>query len=526
MENFNLFLIFAHQRKFKLGTLQNSYTPMNNNIEIYIQALNSANCGIIITDNTQPDNPIVYCNKAFEDITGYSHDEIIGHNCRFLQGQDRSQPERNFIKKCIREGRDCKVEIRNYNKKGILFWNELFISPVKNDEGVITHFIGVQNDITDRKKAEHELREEKSSVERKIMERTKELVDSEAFLSSIIQTVRESLLVLDADYRVLSANTHFLNSFKVTSEDTVGKILFELGNHQWDIETLRELLMKILPTNNPVIDYEVEHDFPYIGKKVMLLNAYRIEFEGQYKDRILIAIEDITEKKEIDRRKDDFLSIASHELKTPLTTIKGLVQLLQRMVPENSPERFISTLDKVSVYVDRLNVLISDLLDTSKIQSGNIELHLDPFEIDKTIKDTIENLSVSAPHHKISLSGSANAVILGDELQISQVINNLISNAIKYSPGSDKVDVYINRVGNFVKISVTDYGMGISVQDKAKIFDRFFRAREIQKKFPGLGIGLYISHEIVANHNGTLWVESEIGEGSTFSFTLPIMKNH
>jgi two-component system, OmpR family, phosphate regulon sensor histidine kinase PhoR len=499
---------------------------MNNNIEIYIQALNSANCGIIITDNLQPDNPIVYCNKAFETISGYSHDEIIGHNCRFLQAQDRSQPERQHIKDCIREGKDSKVEIRNYNKKGNLFWNELFISPVKNNDGVITHFIGVQNDITERKKAEYELREEKSSVERKIQERTKELVDNEAFLSSIIQTVRESLLVLDADYRVLSANSHFLSSFKVTHEDTVGKILFELGNHQWDIDTLRELLMKILPTNNPVIDYEVEHDFPHIGKKVMLLNAYRIEFEGQYKDRILIAIEDITEKKEIDRRKDDFLSIASHELKTPLTTIKGLVQLLQRMKPDGSSEKYNGTLNKVSVYVDRLNILISDLLDTSKIQSGNIELHVEPFDIDKTIRDTVENLSVSAPGHTITLSGTTNATLLGDELQISQVINNLISNAIKYSPGSDKVDVYINRVGNFVKVSVKDYGMGISSQDKAKVFDRFYRARDIQKKFPGLGIGLYISHEIVANHNGTLWVESEVGEGSTFSFTLPIMKNH
>jgi len=122
------------------------------------------------------------------------------------------------------------------------------------------------------------------------------------------------------------------------------------------------------------------------------------------------------------------------------------------------------------------------------------------------------------------LSGATEAVILGDELQISQVINNLISNAIKYSPGAEKVDVHVSRVGDFVKVSVIDYGMGISPQDKKKIFERFFRARDIQKKFPGLGIGVYISHEIVANHKGTLWVESEIGKGSTFSFTLPIMK--
>lgn len=494
-------------------------------LDLYLKALNSANSGIIITDNIQPDNPIIYCNKAFETISGYKRNEIIGHNCRFLQLQDRMQPERNELKEAIKNGKECRVEIRNYRKNGKLFWNELFVSPVKNDKDEITHFIGVQNDITDRKKAEHELREEKASVERKIMERTKELVDNEIFLSSIIQTVRESLLVLDAKYTVLSANSHFLHTFKVTSEDTVGALLFELGNHQWDIEPLRELLLKILPTNNPVIDFEVEHDFPHIGKKIMLLNAYRIEFEGQYKDRILIAIEDITEKRETDRRKDDFLSIASHELKTPLTTIKGLVQLLQRMPPEGSSDKYISTLDKVGTYVDRLNNLITELLDTSKIQSGNIELHNEPFDVNKTIRDTVENLSLATPDYNIILSGNTEAVILGDELQISQVINNLISNAIKYSPGSDKIKVYLNKVGDFVKISVTDYGMGISPQDKAKIFERFFRARDIQKKFPGLGIGLYISHEIIANHKGTLWVESEIGKGSTFSFTLPIMKD-
>lgn len=503
------------------------YRPLNDHLSnnIYLQALNSAKSGIIITDNQQPDNPIIYCNIAFEEISGYSQNEIIGHNCRFLQALDRAQDERQIIKNAVKNGEECKVEIRNYRKNGSLFWNELIISPVKDKNGEITHFIGVQNDITDRKKTENDLREEKSSVEKKILERTKELSENQAFLSSIIQTVRESLIVLDIDYKVLSANNHFLNSFKVTQEDTVGKLLFELGNHQWDIDALKVLLTKILPTNNPVIDFEVEHDFPYIGKKTMLVNAYRIEFEGQYKDRILIAIEDITEKKEINRRKDDFLSIASHELKTPLTTIKGFVQLLERMVPEGSSEKFVSTLQKVSFNVDRLNNLIAELLDTSKIQSGHIEIHKEPFDIDKLIRDTIDNLTLASPTHRINVKSDTGAMVLGDELQISQVINNLVSNAIKYSPGKTEIEVYCNRVGHFVKISVTDYGMGISQQDQLKIFERFFRVRDIQKKFPGMGIGLYICHEIVANHEGTLWVESEIGSGSTFNFTLPIINN-
>ncbi len=497
----------------------------DNNLELYLKALDSANSGIIITDNNLPDNPIIYCNKAFEKITGYAHEEIIGHNCRFLQMKDRSQPERTILKKHIQEGEECRVEIRNYKKNGDLFWNELYISPVKDKNGAITHFIGVQNDITDRKKVEQDLREEKASVERKVKERTQELQENEAFLSSIIQTVRESLLVLDPDFRVVSVNSYFLKTFKVTEEETIGKILYELGNHQWDIEPLREMLIKILPTNNPVIDFEVDHDFPYIGRKLMLLNAYRIEFEGQYKDRILLAIEDITDKREIDRRKDDFLSIASHELKTPLTTIKTLVQLLERMLDKGIDDKFRSTLHKVSVNIERLNNLITELLDTSKIHSGNIEINRKPFDINALVHETVENsLYNVSSSHEIEIKGTTEAIVEGDEIKISQVLNNIVSNAVKYSPGQRKIEILLGNVGNFVKVSVKDFGVGIDYDDKSKIFERFFRVKDVQQKFSGLGIGLYVSQEIIKMHGGTIWVESELGSGSVFSFTLPILK--
>jgi len=497
----------------------------NNNLGLYLKALDSANSGIIITDNNLPDNPIIYCNKAFEKITGYNHEEIIGHNCRFLQMKDRHQRERTILKKHIEEGKECKVEIRNYKKNGDLFWNELYISPVRDENGKITNFIGVQNDVTDRKKAEQELREEKASVEKKVSERTQELQENEAFLLSIIQTVRESLLVLDPEFRVISVNSYFLKTFKVTEEETVGKVLYELGNHQWDIDSLRDLLIKILPTNNPVIDFEVDHDFPYIGRKLMLLNAYRIEFDGQYKDNILLAIEDITDKRDIDRRKDDFLSIASHELKTPLTTIKTLVQLLERMLEKGIDEKFKSTLHKVSVNIERLNNLINELLDTSKIHSGNIEINRKPFDINALIHETVDNsLYNISSSHRIEIKGSTNAIVEGDEIKISQVLNNIVSNAVKYSPGTDKIEILLGNVGNFVKVSVKDFGVGIDYDDKSKIFERFFRVKDVQQKFSGLGIGLYVSQEIIKMHGGTIWVESELGSGSVFSFTLPILK--
>ncbi len=208
-----------------------------------------------------------------------------------------------------------------------------------------------------------------------------------------------------------------------------------------------------------------------------------------------------------------------------MTTIKGLFQIVQRLSVDNTDPKFISTLDKIAAYIDRLNLLITKLLDTSKIQSGNLELHMEPFEIDKTIQDAVESMRLAVPDADIHFSGSSDSIVEGDELQIIQVLNNLLSNAIKYSPESKKIEVSIHRVATFVKVSVRDYGMGISYQDRLKIFERFFRVSHIQKKFPGLGIGLYVSHEIIVNHNGTLWVESELGEGSTFNFTLPILNN-
>jgi PAS domain S-box-containing protein len=486
------------------------------------KALDSSVSGIIITDNLQPDNPIIFCNAAFEKMTGYSRSEIIGHNCRFLQQQDRAQQARSILAQAVLEGKECRVEIRNYRKNGDLFWNELFMAPVIDNEGNVTHFIGVQNDVTKRKKAELDLLEQKEQMERRINERTAELRDSEAFLNSIIQTVREGLLVLDPNFVVLSANDHFLRTFKVARSETIGKLLYELGNRQWDIARLKEMLIKILPTNNPVVDFEVEHDFPHIGKKLMLLNAYRIELEGQYKDQILLAIEDITERREIERRKDDFLSIASHELKTPLTTIKGFVQVLERIKPKSVGEKFDQTLAKVALYIDRLNNLIAELLDVSRIRSGNIQLHHERFDFDKMVAEAIENLRASAGTHQVVLSGKVGTGVMGDESHITQVINNLVSNAIKYGPDSSEVGVHVSRVGEFVKLAVSDKGIGISPEDQRKVFERFFRSGEIQKHYPGMGIGLYICEQIIKNHGGTIWVNSEKGKGSTFSFTIPI----
>ncbi len=493
----------------------------NDTLVLLKAALDSSVSGIIVTDNALPDNPIIYCNKSFQDITGYRFEEIIGHNCRFLQGDDREQPERSQLKEAIQKGEHVNLEIRNYTKSGELFWNELFVSPIKNDKGEVTHFIGVQHNVSRRKKAEEELRHERDMIERKVKERTKELKMSQEYLDSIVQTVRESLIVVEPDLKVLTVNEHFLRTFKVSRVETIDQELYKLGNGQWNIPRLKEMLEDILPTNNPVLDFEVEHNFPHIGKKLMLVNAYRVELEGQYKDRILLAIEDITERRAIEQRKDDFLSVASHELKTPLTTVKAYVQVMERMMHPDSTPQFKSVVSKAGSELLRLNKLISELLDVSRLQSGRADIRREPFDINDMVKEVAEGLQTATSTHKIKIEGHINQPYNGDESQLRQVVSNLISNAIKYSPDATSVEIFLSQVSTFIKVSVTDHGLGISLNDKKKIFERFYRASNIQKHFPGMGIGLYVCEQIVKHHGGDLWVDTEEGKGSTFSFTLP-----
>jgi signal transduction histidine kinase len=241
----------------------------------------------------------------------------------------------------------------------------------------------------------------------------------------------------------------------------------------------------------------------------MLLNAHRVELEGKFKDRILLAIEDITERRAIEQRKDDFLSIASHELKTPLTTVIGYVQMMQRLIPENASDKLRSVVEKTGMYVDRLNQLLTGLLDVSRIQ---------------TVSEAVEGMQTATPGYHIITKGTVGIQYFGDESHLTQVLTNLISNAIKYSPDAKEVEVYISMVSDFIKVSIRDYGMGIKEEELKKIFERFYRVGAIQRKFPGMGIGLYICDQIIKNHGGSLWVESELGIGSVFSFTLPVYR--
>lgn len=231
---------------------------------------------------------------------------------------------------------------------------------------------------------------------------------------------------------------------------------------------------------------------------------------------------EIQRTRELDRRKDEFIGIASHELKTPLTSIKGYVQILERIMAEMKHEKAKYYLDKTNVYIDRLNGLISDLLDVSKIQAGKLQFNVSEFSFSDLVTESIGGIQPLSPSHKIEVKGNVRIKVKGDRNRLEQVMTNLLSNAIKYSPEAERVVVSIEKGAGELKVGVKDFGIGIGKKDQKRIFERFFRSGSVEQKFSGLGIGLYISQEIVRRHGGKMWVESEEGKGSTFYFSIPV----
>ncbi|MEO8569362.1 MAG: ATP-binding protein, partial [Ginsengibacter sp.] len=230
---------------------------------------------------------------------------------------------------------------------------------------------------------------------------------------------------------------------------------------------------------------------------------------------------DIDEQKVLEKAKDEFISIASHELKTPLTSAKAFLQIIEHSMQQKKSADLIY-IKKAGAAIDRLTGLVVELLDVSKIQHGKLGMHIASFNFNKMLSEAIESVQISSTKHTILQTGQIRKEIKGDEQRLKQVIINLLSNAIKYSPEADKVFVNAELKNGIVKVSVKDTGIGISKKNLNKIFDRYYREDGRAVHFQGLGVGLSIVKEIIQRHNGKIWAESEPGSGSTFYFTLPV----
>ena len=250
---------------------------------------------------------------------------------------------------------------------------------------------------------------------------------------------------------------------------------------------------------------------------------YRIYEQSRKLNEVQKALlEEIEFRKEAEKKKDEFISIASHELKTPLTSVKGYIQLLERGLSKGDIDNVKSHLSKAQVQLEKLNGLIADLLDISKIESGKLKFNKQYFDIDPLLDSIIEVIHQSNPDFKIIKEGKVNAKVFGDEMRIEQVVVNFLTNAIKYSPGTTEAFMTVRLQNNELYLGVRDSGIGMQPEQVKRVFEKFYRVEETSHRFQGLGIGLYISSEIIKRHGGQINVKSVYGEGSEFYFTIPV----
>jgi two-component system, chemotaxis family, CheB/CheR fusion protein len=372
--------------------------------------------------------------------------------------------------------------------------------------GVVVTFV----EITRLKQAEEAVRRAKENSER------------------IIESLPEPLLVLTSELRVHSANAAFYEHFRANPEKTEGFRVYELGNRQWDIPDLRACLEEVLKNNATFRDFQVEHDFNEIGRRTMLLNARRLDDMHL----ILLGIHDITKRKvaeeqlrESDRRKDEYLAMLGHELRNPLGAIRSAADLIHGAeTTEPNMRRAHAVLKRQSAHMSRI---IDGLLDVSRIARGKINLELAPLDVRDVLDKVLE---VRAEHTaKRDLTLKTDLIqgplwVTGDEARLTQVFDNLLGNAIKFTPAPGMVTVTLRRDDHSAVIGVRDTGVGIRAELLPSIFESFQQERQdVARSEGGLGLGLALVKGLVELHQGTIQAHSGgPGTGSEFLVRLPL----
>jgi len=372
--------------------------------------------------------------------------------------------------------------------------------------------------------------------------RSQHLLDQiEAYAQDVLDTVREPLLILDSSLRVHSANRAFYQTFHVSADETENQLIYQLGNGQWDIPDLRTLLEDIVPMSSVFNDFELEHDFPIIGRRVMLLNARKLR-PGSHAELLVLAMEDVTERRYAEgevakakeaaetasRTKSLFLANMSHELRTPLNGILGFSEMLQDEAVERNLTDFNEDLEKISSSGRQLLGLINDILDLSKIEAGRMELHLELFEIQPLIAEVASTIGVQVKQNDNKLEVTCAADIgsmYADLSKVRQALLNLVSNAAKFT-FHGQITLHAERQvmdgRDWILFRVSDTGIGLSPEQIIRLFQPFTQAdASTTRKFGGTGLGLALTRRFCQMMNGDVNVHSVAGEASVFTINLP-----
>lgn len=390
------------------------------------------------------------------------------------------------------------------------------------EDGKVVGVIDIAIEVTPQVLAIQE--REQTILDKTMLEET--LRNSEQRLQGILETMAEGVGVINAEGQLIYANPMAQQILGLT-ETTIKDRTYD--DPKWQnlrldgspLPSEEHPMSIMMATGKPVHDFEIGVQPPDRDRFYISINAAPIfDAEGNLTGGIGTFM-DVTTRRMITQGKDDFISIASHELKTPVTSLKASLQLLQRSHERLPVETRARLIDQSIGSLDKLSRLIMDLLDTSRMEQGHLKLDKQPFTLSELFDDCCANIIADA-NQKIVFEGDADLIIEADNQQVGQVMANFITNAVKYAPHSETIIIKAAQINDAeIKISVIDEGPGIPKEKLTHLFERYYRTEYQGQKFTGLGLGLYISADIIKNHGGRIGVESELGKGSEFWFTLP-----
>jgi len=469
----------------------------------------------IVIVTTVDDPKIVYVNKAFETLTGYSSEDVMGLSPRILQGPGTSEKTRQKIREALSKKEPVRAEILNYSKKRGEYWLDLQIFPLKDQNGNVSYFAAIERDITERLNNEQKIKE------------------SEARLRSIISGMSEGIVVQDKSGFIETCNDAAESILGLSKDQMMGRTsidsrwmsVHEDGSPFPGNEHPSMVTLKTGESQNNVIMGVRKPDETSTWISINTRPIYVNQSEAP--DAVVATFHDITAQTVANQLKSEFISTVSHELRTPLTSIRGSLGLLNGGVVSDLPSSALDILNVASRNCERLIELINDLLDFDKLSAGEMELDIKAVSLNEILKQALDSNQPYAEKYEVEFVlpvAKASLVVEVDEGRILQVLANFMSNAAKFSPKNSKVFLDFEPLkGDRVKVIVKDCGQGIPKEFENRIFDRFSQADSgVTRNQGGTGLGLAISKALIERHNGDIGFTNNEPQGSIFYFIIPL----
>ncbi len=386
---------------------------------------------------------------------------------------------------------------------------------VKDKKGKVVKMLGIAQDVTQEQRLQYILEARAQELEKANIFQSR--------LAAIVESSDDAIISKRLDGTITSWNNGAERIFGYKSEEAIGKNIRLIIPKRLLQE--EEYLIGRIKKGLPVRHFQTVR----VGKSGNEINlSVTVSPVRDGTGKVIGASKiarDITEQKKLEQQKDDFVAMVSHELKTPVTSLKVFTHILTQHLKQKTDSKGTEYIQRIDEQLDRLTKLVIDLLDITRVQRGKLEYQKSKFPIDALIKDVVKDLQQASSKHSIVIKGLAGKNVFADRDRIRQVLINLITNAVKYSPNAEKIIISFKKTAEMLTVAVQDFGIGIAEDQQEKIFNRFYQVSSpALKTYPGLGLGLYICNEIVINNGGKLWVESRLGKGSTFFFNLPIKK--